>query len=1732
MIFIIAIVFTLSTVNAEDINITQADNLSVDNGNEYILTENPTDIYVDAVVGHDVFNDGLSEDSSLNTISKAISIANDDDNIYLADGVFSGLGNTRLDIDKSLNFIGSDDTVIDGENKNYIFNITDGVHVTFKNIKFINAYKTQNQYYNTYQGPVYGSVLEINSANVIIDNCSFIDNKLMGDDYVSANNQITSMFGGAISNFGDLTILNSYFENNNPISSAKFYSDGGTIFNNGTLIIKNTIITKSTSTFGAGIFNLGSVDMEKSVISDSSSPNKGKGSAIFNNGTFTLFDSIIENNYADQTSIINGAVYNEGMLTVRGSIFKDNKVKSSRIYRGGSSAIYNNGDLNLTYSAFIDNFKAKGLSGDVYNPGNTISLDNNWWGSNDNPTKDSSRVISDIDVNTWLIFNVTPDYLKLNINEIGEITALWTNNLNQIPQIDLFPLFNVTFTVDYDEVSTNELKNGKATFTFDQTQTKGQYVVEAIIGGFTQEIFVDVGKIVTNIDVVSNNNITFNETLIVNVSLTDANNRPLNGEVSVEFDGKTYYLSDLANGKATLEIDDLNAGNFTLNVVYEGDDDHFKAFSTKNITIKKLPVDLLLEVPDFKVGEQSRAYVTLLTEGADQNLKQPNARVFIDGVEQRLKLSLKYNVTNFNTVLKGLADGEHNITVEYIENDNYYSKTVSAIFKITLYDAEMNVSAKDIKVGETAVITVTVSSDELEGEATLIINGHEETIYLEGTSTDVTFTNLKAGKYNVSVYFDDNPKFYPVNASTSFEVTKTPSKLDVNLTLDDKDDLKATLSIKTIPSECSGVVSVWVNYREYNVTLKNGKATVDIELDRGSNLIFVNYEGDDYYEDSNWNTTIGVADKVVLIGRNSTGWAYNDFDYAIRLTEENGVPMVGAIVTVEFNGEKHNITTIENGLAYYTLKLPAGKYTISATYGKETIYNTLTVNDIKFNVTSQNIVYGDVEVIEAIFDRGIEGKVNFIIDGILDKTVDIKDNKATCDVSGLNAGKFTVKAIYINDHTSKQVNSKFTVDKATLKFDVDIKDVIAGDDEIITVSNLSDATGKLSFTVNGKTYQKAITDGKAVLKLSKLDMGDYSLEITYKGDANHYNTSYATVFYIKGLTTKVSLVINNAAYGKILTAKATVDKNATGTVRFVTENITYDVAVKNGVATWKFSGINAGKHEISAKYLGDNYYVSSNTTAEYTVSKAKSSIVLYVNEVYLNENIRIYTNLSANATGKVLYSMNGYYSPRNKPIVDSVCHWYISPLDTGNYTVIAVYAGDDNYYGCNTTFILSVTQKRSILNVEINDAGINDRVTANINLKTVEDVKLTGNVTLKVNGNLYDILVEDGETTVVLGKLPAGNYSFEATYNGNDEYSKVSSKGKFEVKDTLLDPVLTANDLTKYYKGSGKLVVSLTSSKGKAIEGNTITVKVNGKVYTAVTDSSGKASFNIDFSSGKYTATISSEETRTYHAASTKAVVTINPTIEGINVTKLEGSNDLYYVIVSDSNGKVLGNKKVKLQIGSKSISLTTLPNGIARVNIDLNVGTYKIVATNPVTGEKTTNKLFIFNYLMENKDLTKYYKGSTGYKVRAYGKDGKPVGAGKIVSIKVNGKTYKVKTNKKGYATLAINLKPGKYTIKATYNKYSVTNKIVVKTTLITKNLSKKKSKTTKYQAKLLNGNGKVLKGKKITFKFKGKTYTAKTNKKGIATITIKSALKVGKYKIYTKYGKLKNTNVITIKK
>lgn len=167
---------------------------------------------------------------------------------------------------------------------------------------------------------------------------------------------------------------------------------------------------------------------------------------------------------------------------------------------------------------------------------------------------------------------------------------------------------------------------------------------------------------------------------------------------------------------------------------------------------------------------------------------------------------------------------------------------------------------------------------------------------------------------------------------------------------------------------------------------------------------------------------------------------------------------------------------------------------------------------------------------------------------------------------------------------------------------------------------------------------------------------------------------------------------------------------------------------------------------------------------------------------------------------------------------------------------------------------------------------------------------------------------------------------------------------------------------------------------------------------------------------------------------------------------------------------------------------------------------------------------------VIKSSDMTRYYAKKVSYSVKVYDFAGKVVG--KKVKFTIANKNYWVATDKNGVATLKISLKPGKYTVHASYGKIKVKNRINVKTTLITKNVSKKVKKSGKFTVKVLNSNGKALKNKVVKVKFKGKAYNVKTNSKGIATFKLPKTLKVGKYAIKTSCNGLTNTNKIIVRK
>ncbi len=162
----------------------------------------------------------------------------------------------------------------------------------------------------------------------------------------------------------------------------------------------------------------------------------------------------------------------------------------------------------------------------------------------------------------------------------------------------------------------------------------------------------------------------------------------------------------------------------------------------------------------------------------------------------------------------------------------------------------------------------------------------------------------------------------------------------------------------------------------------------------------------------------------------------------------------------------------------------------------------------------------------------------------------------------------------------------------------------------------------------------------------------------------------------------------------------------------------------------------------------------------------------------------------------------------------------------------------------------------------------------------------------------------------------------------------------------------------------------------------------------------------------------------------------------------------------------------------------------------------------------------------LAGNNLVMDYLGNN-YKIQVFDTNGDPV-AGETVKMTVNGKTYTVKSDKKGYATLPIQLKPKTYVVTSKYKGFVLKNTLKVKNTLKAKKAFsvKKSAKKLVLKATLKWSTGKAIANKRVSFKFNGKTFTVKTNKEGIAKITLAVKL-INKGKIKLTF----NNNAVQLK-
>ena len=1503
----------------------------------------------------------------------------------------------------------------------------------------------------------------------------------------SSFNNVKSKTGGAIYNIGFGTIENSTFNHINStsgtggtiyntgqliittttISNSKSSSNGGAIYSEGNLNISNTSISLSAGYHGGAIYNTGNIYLWNSLINKTKSTYNGN--AIQNSGNMHLNNTIISN--------INGynSIYNDesGTGIIINSIIKNNKIYSK------------NGYNTKVYYGSIENLGTLTINRTIFN--------NNSYGDNN-------------------FYYLTGAF---NIYNKGTINAFYNMFINTkhlqatspapyiIPKDPYAFLFNEgTINMDYNYFCTNANPYPKDSnseianyfiFTF-----KPEYGSLQI--GDTIQLKVDLklanGKLFTNYKLLPEMNVTF--TTIIDGKEVNITKPLINGTASLDYN----YTSQKGQYKVY-----ANLGGHTEEIILDVGKE-----------TSKIDVDLNNNII---YGED--AIFKINVNGNYTHIPTGNVTVIIN--DKKYSINLVNGSTNLT--VSDLTPGNYTIKIIYEGDSDYAKFFYYCNYTVNKHPTTLNITAPEVKIGQNGELIINLEPKGSQTQGYLYINGElKQIIYIYAGKTTIPLKNFAVGEYNLTVVLWDSKYYESSNASTIFKVSKFDTNLTINI-----DDVKsgedATATITVNPDNLRGEAILCVNGVNTTIFLKSEVTNITMHnLTSGSYNVTVYYPGDSKYAPSNATTTFKVLRDSCNLTANIT---YNDDLTGIITVKTNPntcTGEIGAYINNEFY--KLNLT---NGTAVFNVNFTKGSNYIYVLYLGDKQFEsaswntTINITSIDFILSGENLTIKEQDNSLYHFNLTdtdgtpyVYAKVEINIDN---KNYTVMTNSKGLGYLNLNlkAGEYILKATF-NGFT---VENKIIVKPADLN--IDIKDILAGETEVITANLPANATGNITFIVDGKTYNKTLKNGAASVEIANLGLGKHSLKVIYSGDSNYINNTKEVEFNIKNSLSSITInSIKDGIYGESITITANITRGADGNVTFTIDSDSKTVEIVNGVAKVTFNKVNAGDKTVKATYNGNNIYQGSSDSKEFKIAKAPSNISITTSEIVEGQNVRIWAIVNDDATGNVTFRILGLYSPRNKTISNGNASWLISPLTSGSYTINAYYNGDNNYLSSNTTTVISVNQTVSVLKVNV-EVYEDDMVVTAI-LKTQYGQLITGNVTLEINTKFYKIVVVDGIGVRSIEKPSVGKYTYSATYKGTDKISRAVDTGIFEVLPVDYNVILNAPDVKMIYHDGTRFTATLTDKKGNPIRDAAIEITINGRSYDKITDEKGSVSLGLNLDSGIYSVVVKFKGLLNYTPITKYANVTIEPTVKGLDVVKMFRNNTQYYAIFTDSQGNFLKNKNIQFNINGVFYTRTTNDKGIAMMNINLNPGKYVITSKNLVTSEQSGNNITVKSLIVQ-KDLTKYYLNASRFQTTIYNKDGS-LAVNKEVTFNINGVFYHRTTDSNGVASLGISLRPGEYIITTMFDGLSIGNKVKVLPTLVTHDLNMKYMDGSRFTAQTLDGQGKPLANQNVSFNVNGVFYHRITDNKGIAKLNIR--LMAGEYIITSSWNNFQTGNTIRI--
>ena len=1488
------------------------------------------------------------------------------------------------------------------------------------------------------------------------------------------------------------TISGSKFTNN------KAQYGGAAYFNKGFVTITDSVFENNVATAEGGAVDFSHASVKDLVVSINNSSFVGNKAPVAG-AIFTNVDSKITNsNFTKNTASKGGAVLNENgaKLTVDNSTFKDNAADS---YGG---AVFNNGELVVSDSVFDSNDIVNRGSAGVDYGGAAIY---NW----ENAKLDISKSNFTNNIKNY----VNGDRLVGAVTTIGNATisdsyfvnnsGRWGGALAATGGVSGSAIN--TIDVDGTKFVNNTALYGGAMFVWASNYTisnsvfdnnsafgKGDMSPNNNNGGalvVTQDNIPVSGKIV-------NSNFTNNKAQYGGAAWIN--------EGTVDIDGSNFI-----NNTATAEAGAIGFDSQYIKIIATVDGSKFvnNTAGSRAGAIYNLG-DLTITCSEFDNNKAQFGDIIYNNNlGNKEGILSINGNKYSNFTENKAPI---INIGDINTI-----SSTGGIIVTVLDN-----KTVNVCYGdvVTLH---ATVVADGVLVAGQKLFFVI---DNVEYIANSLGNG----------SYIASYEVKDVGSKTVGIVYDGSD----VNIKTGMlNVSKANPDLTVgalNITVGDLEIITVTG-----PKDATGLITLTLNGIDYILPIYNGEAKFYFQdLAYGTYDVSASYSGDNHYVAAE-NSTVFKVDKVSA----NLNIHVEDITFG-----ENGLVIItlpsdidGSIVTVNVNGKVYPVD-IENGFGKLPLReLDAGDYTISAAFagndkylpGVSNALLTVSKADPALNVLISDVGYDGVFNINVALTGvdaiGLNGNVIVTVNN-KDYSVNIVNGKGTAVGVKLAAGTYDFTAAWAGNDNYNAVgdSGKFSVAKVDSIIDVAVSDIKVGEDAVISVKLLSDATGSVTVTVNGKDYTANVVNGRATVSVSDLKAGNYDVVAKYSGD-NNYNAAVATSsFTVSKVDSTMDVTINDIVFGGDLTVDVVLPVDATGEVIITVDGTSYTAGINDGKATQVVKDLTAGSHVVVVKYAGDDKYIGVEVAENVNVAKAQPVLGVVIADVDYGNGFVIEATLTgvngAPLSGNVIVTVAG--KEYTVKVTDGKGIATGDKLAAGTYAFAAAWAGDDNYNIVTENGDFKVNKIDSSVAVNVNNIKVGEELTITVNVP----FDATGDVTVSVDGKEYNVAIENGKAVKTIADLKANDYTVTVKYSGDNNYNANQNTTEFTVSK-ISD--YNMNITVPEFKEGVNSTINVVLPKDAT---GTVTVEIGGKNYTAnVTD--GVANVIIPgLGVGDYNITTTYSGDAKYDLMTKKGNITVIPNVD-VNldvddVVMVYHDGTRLVAKLTDYQGKPIVNATIYFNINGVNYARTTDANGTASIALNLESGAYPVIVA--YNGSASYSKIsknitVTINPSIIADDLVKMYKNDTKFSAKFLGSDGKVL-ANTTVKFNINGVLYTRTTNNDGVGSLAINLRPGEYVLTA-YNPVTGEQQgfnITVKSLIVTQDLTKYYMNASSFQATIYDKNGSLAVGKNVTFNINGVFYTRTADENGVVSLAIN--LRPGEYIITTIYEGLDIGNNIVV--